>query len=709
MIANNSNSIITKSASSTSAEISPAAQASGRAHEWLAQHFTRGQAEIIAPFSFTCGGQPSAELLARWPMQHDVRVLDDTRIEHSQTWTDPDTQLQVKCMGIEYCDFPTIEWVVHFLNTGAQDSPVLADIQAIDVMFERTPAPPAPAERKIIMGVLQGEDLGKKQPHEFVLHHQTGSPCLATDYQPFETVLGPNAETRIATIGGRSSNSDLPYFNLALPNEGIIVVVGWPAQWAAQFQRDSDVGLRVRAGQEQTQFVLHAGESARSPSMVVQFYEGDWIDGQNIWRRWMVAHNMPHPHGQVPQPIASACIDGQFPGYRSAASDQLSAMSEYLREDMPLTHWWIDAGWYPCENWTQIGTWQVDRGRYPNGIREVFDAAHANNYQTVLWFEPERVRPGSEIDLEHGEWLVKLEGRQNRLFDLGNPEARKWITQRINQLMDSEAIDLYRQDFNFDPLDYWRAQDATAENRDDGLVRAGISENKYVDGYLAFWDGLREQHPDMLIDSCSSGGRRNDIETLRRSVPLLQSDYRFEPVSQQCHNYGISFWMPYHGTGTDQTFPDAYIFRSHSCSALGYGWDLPTSAQGKVNFTELRRLMNQWRGTAPYYLADYYPLTPYSLESDVWMAWQFNAPVDSEVNLGVAAGGMVQAFRRADCIYESARFRLRGLEPDARYSITNLDDGQSAEWPGRDLMTQGLLITLADQPGSALFIYKRMA
>jgi len=677
--------------------------ASTRVAQWLAQHFTRGQSEITAPFSFTYDGQPSAKLLSRWPMQHNVRVLDDARIEHTQTWTDPATHLQVQCTAIEYCDFPSVEWVVHFQNHGAQDSLVLADIQAIDTTFERTPTPAISAERKIIMGVLQGEDLGKQQPHEFVLHHQTGSPCLATDYQPFETVLGPNAEKRIATKGGRSSNSDLPYFNLALPSEGIIVVVGWPGQWAANFERDGDVSLRVRAGQETTCFVLHAGESARSPSIVVQFYDGDWIDGQNIWRRWMVVHNMPRPHGQPPQPIASACIDGQFPGYRSAASDQLNAMREYIREDLHLTHWWIDAGWYPCENWTQIGTWQVDRARYPKGIHEVFNTAHANGFQTVLWFEPERVRPGSEIDLEHGEWLVKLEGRQNRLFDLGNPQARQWMTQRINQLMDSEAIDLYRQDFNFDPLEYWQAQDGVERNR------IGFSENQYVDGYLAFWDSLREQHPDMLIDSCSSGGRRNDIETLRRSVPLLQSDYRFEPISQQCHNFGVSFWMPYHGTGTDQTFPDAYIFRSHSCSAIGYGWDLPTSAKGEVNFAELRRLMNQWRDTAPYYLADYYPLTPYSLESDVWMAWQFNAPVECARDLGVEAGGLVQAFRRADCIYESARLRLRGLEPDARYAVSNLDSGQTDTLLGHELMSKGFLVTLADQPGSALLSYTRMA
>ena len=54
----------------------------------------------------------------------------------------------------------------------------------------------------------------------------------------------------------------------------------------------------------------------------------------------------------------------------------------------------------------------------------------------------------------------------------------------------------------------------------------------------------------MLIDSCASGGRRNDLETLRRAVPLLRSDYRRSSqrrCAHQCHTYGLSSWIPYYG------------------------------------------------------------------------------------------------------------------------------------------------------------------
>ena len=77
----------------------------------------------------------------------------------------------------------------------------------------------------------------------------------------------------------------------------MIVVVGWPGQWAAQFTRDEANGLQLRAGQELTHFKLHPGEQVRTPLMVLQFWKGDWIRAQNIWRRWMLAHNVPRRAG----------------------------------------------------------------------------------------------------------------------------------------------------------------------------------------------------------------------------------------------------------------------------------------------------------------------------------------------------------------------------------------------------------------------------
>ena len=71
------------------------------------------------PFSFIYGGKPSAELLAAWHVQAETQqARRRSGREHTLTWTDPKTGLVVRCVAVEYRDFPTVEWTLYFKNTG---------------------------------------------------------------------------------------------------------------------------------------------------------------------------------------------------------------------------------------------------------------------------------------------------------------------------------------------------------------------------------------------------------------------------------------------------------------------------------------------------------------------------------------------------------------------------------------------------------------
>jgi alpha-galactosidase len=347
----------------------------------------------------------------------------------------------------------------------------------------------------------------------------------------------------------------------------------------------------------------------------------------------------------------------------------------------------MDAGWYVNETgWPNTGTWEVDTKRFPNGLRAITDYAHARGLKCIVWFEPERVTPGTWLYQNHPEWLIG-KGDGQKLLNLGDKAAWDWLVEHIGGLIESQGIDLYRQDFNMDPLEYWRSADTED--------RQGITENHYVTGYLAYWDALRERFPNMLIDSCASGGHRNDIETLRRSVPLLRSDYIFEPNGQQGHSYGLAPWFPYYGTGVRDT--NAYGFRSCMCPGMIPCWDMRDRT---LPYDEIRRLTGQWKQVADNFFGDFYPLTSYSIDPAEWIAWQFHRED--------AGQGMVQAFRRDESVYESARFRLQGLAPDATYDVTDLDKPEATvQITGRELMEKGLLVQLPDRPAAALIAYKK--
>jgi len=619
------------------------------------------------PFSFVYAGKASADFLTQCKLERHSRPRDAQRTEWTLTWTDPVTGLEIRCAAVEYADFPTVEWTLYFRNTGTNDTPILSDIQALDLALTRS------AES------------------EFILHHHTADNCTADSYEPHVLALTPGSAHRFTSAGGRPTTGGFPYFNLEQPGGGVIAVVGWPGQWAAQFTRDTDRRLRLRAGQELTHFKLRPGEEVRTPLVALQFWRGgDWLRAQNIWRRWMIAHNLPRPDGKLVPTHYAGCFGNAQP----RAEEEIAQIDGWRKEGIRLDYWFIDAGWYPGRGeWSNVGTWEVDAERFPRGLREVADHCHAQQTKFIVWFEPERVTAGSWLAENHPAWV--LGGKGGGLLSLGNPEAWKWVVERVDGMLTSQGIDVYRQDFNIAPLSHWRANDSPD--------RQGITEIKHVTGYLAFWDELLRRHPAMYVDSCASGGRRNDLETLRRSVPLLRSDYPitdFTPgcsEGQQCQTLGISLWMPFHGTG--MPFTDAYTMRSGFVPAYRLGWDV---RDRKVDLALLRRTVADFRQCEKYLLGDFYPLAAWSLAKDVWVAWQYDQPEQGE--------GLVQAFRRGDSPYELARFKLRGLEATARYRVTDLDKPETPQqFGGRELMERGLPISLPDPRSSAMLTYRRVS
>jgi len=655
---------------------------------WLDQHLLCYAG--VVPFSFTCAGTDGAALLATWP-RHEVKcVLDAHRTQYSFVWNDPDGPLQVRCVAVVYDDFPTVEWTVYWKNIGKIATPLLTDLQGLDLTVTR----------------------GRET--EFLLHYLDGDLTAPGSYQPHALLLEPESRHTFIPSGGRPTYGAYPCYNLAFDTGGLIAVLGWPGQWAAGFSRDAADNLRITGGQELTSLILQPGEEVRSPLIVLQFWQGEYTRSQNVWRRWMLAHNTPRMAGNAATPLLSSLM---IVGPDQTEANQMDFIDTWRRNGIDLDYWWVDAGWYPCgEHWSQVGTWEPDATRFPHGIQAVAEKAHAEEMGLILWFEPERVSPGSWLAETHPEWCLQV-GDGDRLLNLGQPEARAWVTELIDDYLTNRGLDLYRQDFNIDPLAFWRANDTPD--------RQGMTENRYVQGYLAFWDALHQRHPNLVIDTCSSGGRRNDLETLRRAVILLRSDFQtpqgrfFSPddpaplhIGNQGQMYGLATWVPY--TGGIAYVEDDYDRRSHLTPALALmpreiceatmqhycGQARIYQLLGEIDWPPFRRAVAEWRQVANAFLGDYYPLTEYHLDNTRWMAWQFHCPE--------TGAGIVQSFRRKDAEDTSLCCRLHGLDPDAVYELTDLDHPEPVRLPGRRLLEDGYTMRSTSRPQAVLIRYRQV-
>lgn len=618
-------------------------------------------------FSFDYGGKSSREFLSQWKFTRKKEMLDANKTLYTLTYADPATGLEATVAGIAYADYPTVEWTLHFTNRGEQETPIISNIQAIDTEFFRS-------------GV-----------REFELNFHRGDECTAESFEPFTETLRASAHKHIANTGGRPTQTEFPYFNLQCGDaSGIIFVVSWAGQWNADFIRNATSGITLRAGQEQTHFKLLTGESVRQPMIVLQFWNGNVTHAQNVWRSWMIDHNIPRDKdGQLPPlPLHVACSSHWFNEMINAdTKSQIFFVDQYLKHGMKLDYWWMDAGWYiikQTNSWGETGTWEVDEARFPGGLAPISDHAHSKGVDIIVWFEPERVAAGTWLATEHPDWI--LGGQQGGLLNLGNAEALDWLINHVDGLITDNKIDLYRQDFNMDPLGYWRHND-TAD-------RQGITEIRHVEGYFKYWDALQARHPGMLIDSCASGGRRNDLETLRRAVPLLRSDYIMEPVGNQGHSYVMPLWFPFFGTGTSHT--STYDIRSTLCPSFNSCWDVRNES---IDFTRIARIVNEWREFGKFYFGDYYPLTSYSLDTEKWIGWQYHDATEN--------AGFVQVFRRDKSPFEAARFPLNAVDDDTVYSVRSVDDEENViTIRGSELKTAGLPIVITERPGSAIYIYR---
>lgn len=626
-------------------------------------------------------------------VQSKEAVWDHIFVSH-----DIESGLTIKTIVTEYKDYPVYDIVSYFTASDGKRTPILRNIKGFDGTFyaEKTPAMAHVASA--------------------VRYTYSGDYFSINGYERTEELGDVHMRTHITPQAGRSCDQAFPYFKLQFDGFGVNLAVGWPGQWAADFGYVQN-GVSFSAGQEITSLYLEPGETIRTPKVTVMIYDGDYERGVNLWRRWYCAHVLPKPDGRPIQPQLCTSFSGGGPEFTKADEEnQLAAIDMFAKQQIPYTMWWIDAGWYLCESddpedqiwgcWPYTGTWMADPKRFPNGLKPVSDKLHENGMSLLMWFEPERVRKGTEIYEQHPEWVLKVDHlpdgtfgyAKNGLLNLGIKECTDWLIDKVDGLIKEYGITVYRQDFNFAPLLFWR------EN--ESFDRQGITENLYVQGYLRYWDTLLERNPGLWIDSCSSGGRRNDLETMRRSVPLHPTDfgYGYQHVGQAFART-LQEWIPYYRIACldysrdDGSYP-GYDEPAESRAAdyFTYMAALPPfmSHNGFTGTKEDKLIVSIWeRASKLMVQCDYYPLSENSRTPDQFCVNQYYRPEEEK--------GYVQAVRHTQCQQEVFNAKLRDIQDENMYVFDNMKTGQVIRVSGKELNENGFDIVLKKRDAAIWF------
>ncbi len=612
--------------------------------------------------------------------------------------------LKVVNCAERFPDFDACEWVTWFENTGEQPSKIISKLYDCDVdipfehdePYKQTAYIPNPDLMMKIYAPSGAENIREA--------FYTDMDSLNLAANSYLNHIYPGQTKEYSTSGGRSANSQCaPFFNINRQGRGVIFAIGWTGQWNCRVERSSDF-VNIKTKIEDTHFKLLPGEKIRTSSIVIMNYECDYNESQNKWRRLIKRHfSLIGSEGRAEQAPFCAGIWGGMT--TAGVIERINAIKE---SKLPFEYIWMDAGWYgssekecPDEfegDWPlYTGDWRVNKTYHPYGLLEVRKAINDAGMKFLLWLEPERVINNTPVASEHPEYFIALDNNDNLLLNLGNDEAWQYCFDMLSEKIEELSIDCYRQDFNIWPLMYWRLNDAED--------RKGITEIKHITGLYRLWDALLERFPHLIIDNCASGGRRIDIETLRRSVPLWRNDMpcaaNFAPEVNQTHNMTYGTWLPYSGSGTGREWGDVYRIRSSYSASMTTNYTFSERTEFGKDEKQLEwinKYGEEYLKVRPYFSCDFYPLTALVSGDDTWCTAQYNRPEKND--------GIIQVFKRGKSSYKSAQYCLFGLDAEKIYEFSDADGEAAFELTGKELMCEGLKVTVDERRTAKLFFYK---
>ncbi len=604
-------------------------------------------------------------------------------------------ELDVTLISTIYPEYSAYDYTVYFENNGKTNSGVIRNLNAVDMTLD--------CDEARLKGIY-GDYGDRYAPYDFDLKQEP---------------------VNFVSLKGRPTHFYFPYFNLEAKGNGAILALGWGGTWQADFTYDetSKQAHYVGTGVVGLNTYLKPGEKIRTPLVaVVRYYDADEDTAMNMWRHWYIDCNMPYDNATdgvkvKPHDAVMICFDTGRPNSDGSISEGhdtwYKSMSEFYEGGGTADFRWLDAGWYedaygktvPTDWWGTVGTWTFDKVKWPGtSLQDCADYCLEHGSQTLVWFEPERVTNLDGLTKNYGynrAWALQNVGRANsHLNNLGIPECREWTFNKIIAAMTEAKATLYREDFNTDPYWYWDVGDAY-----QGDSRRGITENLYVQGHYKLWDDIiaygAEHGWCTFVDSCSSGGGRNDLESMRRGVPFNRSDTDRSGVPHRlAYSTTVLKWLPYQGSTSkessnelDNGKSDLYSMRTANVPLLLY------YKGDELNYADLVQFQEERREYQKYFYSDFYVLTPYRglTCTDEWTAYMyFDKASDS---------GVVSAFRPEGCAKSRETICIKGVDPDKLYRVRDIDGRNSIDKiKGSDLMSGVRLTAKHDRTAMTLYI-----
>lgn len=344
----------------------------------------------------------------------------------------------------------------------------------------------------------------------------------------------------------------------------------------------------------------------------------------------------------------------------------------------------LDDGWFGerCDDYRGLGDWVVNTDKLPDGMKGLCEKVNALGLEFGFWIEPEMVNPDSDLYRAHPDWVLATPGRDRSLgrhqmvLDFSRPEVVDYIYDMLYAVLDGTNTSYIKWDMNRTITECFDlSSDADAQ---------GKVYHKYILGVYSLYERLIAAFPNILFESCSSGGSRYDAGMLYYAPQTWCSDDTdaYERILIQ---YGTSFGYPISSIGAhvsavpnQQTGRTVSIDTRANVAYFGtFGYELDLNELPEEEFEQVKeqvKIMKKYRGLIQS--GKFYRLiSPYEANEAAWMV------VSEDQKQAIV--GYYSILAKANPGIK--RLRLKGLNPDYCYEM------EENSYFGDELMGAGIV------------------
>ena len=410
---------------------------------------------------------------------------------------------------------------------------------------------------------------------------------------------------------------------------------------------------------------LSKGEELEVPEVVFA-YSDEGIGGMSrAFHKAYKEHLIPERFTKKPRPIVLNTWEGMFFDFNT---EKLIAAAEAIK-GTGIDTFVLDDGWFGKrdDDTSSLGDWFVNENKLKNGLGPIIDKLHSIGLKFGIWFEPEMISEESELYRAHPEFAIKAPGRiptrcrHQLVIDLTRKDARDYIVNSVNNILQNNKIDYVKWDYNRNAAEFF-SELLPAE-------RQGEFAHRYALGLYDILNRIINANPDIFFEGCAGGGARFDPAILAYFPDIWTSDNP-DAEARTLIQYGTSivYPLPTISCHVAKPYPSRNISlatRGDIASFGAFGYELDSTKLNEDEKAQIRAQIEEYkRGENLLLNGELFRICSPAVSN--YFAYMLVSEDKKEA--------MLVAYRRLFKTNDTVwRIKARGLSPKKKYYIPELN------------------------------------